>query len=178
MRYYVLTLSVIFSLSAGFSSCNADNPVPDAAYPAVPEHPGTDTPDGTDNNKENDNDNHTDAMSNKLKITVGAASFGATLENNATAAAFRLLLPVTITMSEMNGNEKYYYLSGSLPSTASAPETVRTGDLMLYGSSCVVLFYETFPTPYRYSRLGRVDNPAGLAAALGAGSVTVTIELQ
>lgn len=115
-------------------------------------------------------------MSNKLKITVGSASFDATLEDNAAAAAFKALLPLTIGMSEMNGNEKYYYLPGSLPAAASRPGTIRTGDLMLYGSSCVVLFYQTFSTVYSYSRLGRVDNPSGLAAALGSGSVTVAFE--
>lgn len=47
---------------------------------------------------------------------------------------------------------------------------------MLYGSSCIVLFYENFSTSYRYTRIGRVDNPAGLAAAVGSGSVTVSFE--
>ena len=47
---------------------------------------------------------------------------------------------------------------------------------MLYGSTCIVLFYESFSTSYRYTRIGRVDNPAGLAAAVGSGSVTVSFE--
>lgn len=84
---------------------------------------------------------------------------------------------MTVLMSEMNGNEKYCYLSGNLPTAASNPGTIRAGDLMLYGSNCVVLFYETFQTSYSYTRIGRADNPSGLAAALGSGNVTITFEL-
>lgn len=115
---------------------------------------------------------------NRLQITIGAASFTATLADNATAAAFRNLLPMTILMSEMNGNEKYYYLSGNLPTAATNPGSIQSGDLMLYGSNCFVLFYESFRTSYSYTRIGSLDNPAGLAAALGSGSVSVRLELK
>ena len=45
---------------------------------------------------------------------------------------------------------------------------------MLYGSSTIVLFYESFDTSYAYSRIGRLDAPDRLAEMLGAGDVTVT----
>ena len=117
---------------------------------------------------------NTDTM--KLKVTVGSNVFTATLHNNATVTAFKTKLPITINMKELNGNEKYYELSNDLPYNASNPGTIQTGDLMLYGSNTLVLFYQTFSTSYRYTRLGRIDNPSGLAAALGSGNVTVTFE--
>lgn len=112
----------------------------------------------------------------KLKISVGNNVFIAILNNNATAVAFKAKLPMTINMSELNGNEKFFDFPNSLPAAASNPGTIQVGDLMLYGSNTLVLFYKTFPTSYNYTRIGRIDNPSGLAAALGSGSVSVTFE--
>ena len=114
----------------------------------------------------------------KMKITIGTSTFIATFYNNATAKAFKAKLPMTINMTELNGNEKYYDLSDNLPTNASNPGTIQTGDLMMYGSNTLVLFYKTFSTSYSYTRLGRIDNPSGLAAALGSGNITVKFELQ
>ena len=119
---------------------------------------------------------NTDSM--KLKITIGTNTFTATLYNNATVTAFKAKLPMTINMKELNGNEKYFDLPDNLPANASNPGTIQTGDLMLYGSNTLVLFYKSFSTSYNYTRLARIDNPSGLAAALGSGNVTVTFELE
>ena len=104
--------------------------------------------------------------------------FPATLYENATAVAFKSLLPMTVKMVDLNGNEKYFDLSSNLPTNASNPRTIQSGDLMMYGSNTLVLFYKTFPTSYSYTRLGRINDPEGLAAAVGSGNVTVTYELE
>ncbi|MES2006026.1 MAG: cyclophilin-like fold protein [Bacteroidota bacterium] len=114
----------------------------------------------------------------KMKITIGSAVFTATLSNNATVTAFKARLPITINMTELNGNEKYFNLPNALPANASNPTTIQSGDLMLYGSNTLVLFYKTFSTSYSYTRMGRIENPSGLIAALGSESVTVKFELQ
>ena len=119
---------------------------------------------------------NTDSM--KLKITIGANALTATLYNNPTATAFKARLPMTINMSELNGNEKYFDLPNSLPANASNPGTIQAGDLMLYGTNTLVLFYKSFSTSYNYTRLGRIDNPSGLAAALGSENITVKFELE
>ena len=118
----------------------------------------------------------TDTM--KLKVTIGSAIFTATLLDNASVVALKGKLPMTMNMKELNGNEKYYDLSENLPHNASNPQTIQTGDLMLYGSNTIVLFYKTFPTSYSYTRLGRIDNPSGLAEAQGSGDVIVKFELE
>jgi len=118
----------------------------------------------------------TDAM--KLKVTVGSAIFTATLLDNESVVALKTKLPMTMNMKELNGNEKYYDLPENLPRNASNPGTIQTGDLMLYGSNTIVLFYKTFPTSYSYTKLGRIDSPSGLAAALESGNVLVKLELE
>ncbi len=180
-------------LPAGVASCSDDDPMQKTEQPVPPvDKDHNDTPNlpndneednssginGGNSNSGNDDNNNNTSMSNNLKITIGSVAFNVTLDDNAATAAFKALLPMTVNMSEMNGNEKYYYLSGSLPTASVNPGTIQVGDLMLYGRSCLVLFYETFRTSYSYTRLGRVDNPSGLATALGSGNVTVTFELQ
>jgi hypothetical protein len=117
-------------------------------------------------------------MSSKIVITVNSQSFTATLFDDNSAKAFRETLPMTINMTELNGNEKYYDLPSNLPTNSSNPGSIQNGDLMLYGSKTLVLFYKTFSTSYSYTKLGRIDNLSGLTSALGSGNVTVTIEVQ
>ncbi len=46
---------------------------------------------------------------------------------------------------------------------------------MLWGNNTLVLFYKSFTTAYNYTRIGRIGNADGLAAALGAGNVEVSL---
>jgi hypothetical protein len=118
---------------------------------------------------------NSDSMNNTLVIKIGDKEFTATLFDNPTAAAFKTLLPLTINMTELNGNEKYFRLSKNLPANESNPGGIKSGDLMLYGSNTLVVFYKAFPTSYSYSRLGKINDATGLATALGTGSVTVIV---
>ena len=168
----IVRLSLAFLLlfaPCGFAACSEDDPV----------HGGTSNRpvgDGSADGSEDSGSNEENDMESDIKITVNGASFNATLADNATAQAFAAMLPVTLEMDELNGNEKYHYLDTSLPAASRTVDTIHAGDLMLYGSSCVVLFYKTFASGYNYTRIGKVDNPDGLAAALGRGSVSVTFE--
>ena len=114
----------------------------------------------------------------QMRITIGSSIFTATLSDNATATAFKGMLPMTVKMSDLNGNEKYFDLPVNLATNASNPGRIESGDLMIYGSKTLVLFYKTFSTSYNYTRLGRINATEGLAAAVGSGSVMVTYELE
>lgn len=130
-----------------------------------------------------DDDNVSIQISNemtkvKIKITGKGEIFTATLLDNYSAKAFKEMLPLTIKMIELNGNEKYCDLQNRLPTNPSNPKTIKNGDLMLYGSETLVLFYKTFTTSYSYTKLGEVDDTTGFESALGPGDTRVTFELE
>jgi len=109
----------------------------------------------------------------RMWMTVGTRRFAITLADTEAAREFAAMLPLSIDMPDLNNNEKHAELPKSLPTNAIRPGTIRNGDLMLYGSRTLVLFYLTFNSSYSYTRLGRVDDPAGLAQALGGGSARI-----
>ena len=112
----------------------------------------------------------------EIRITIGDKTFSATLEKTPAAAEFAKKLPLTLRMNELNGNEKYIGLSEKLPAAPSCPGKIRSGELMLYGRSTLVLFYESFPTSYSYTRIGKITDIRRLKEAVGQESVTVTFE--
>jgi len=170
------TLVVIFTF-VGCSNTTANEGYTSSEKPAVSTNKSID-----EQNKSQTNSTKEAAPVKKMmtmNITVGDTRFTATLEDNETAKAFVKQLPLTVDMSELNGNEKYNYLSSNLSAdTSSCPGNINEGDLMLYGNNCLVLFYKTFNTSYSYVKLGHIDNTTGLAKAIGSGNVKVTFSVN
>src|SRR4051794_3725509 len=157
-KYSFVFLFFLFTLFTGFVFCRKGDPL-------------------LAGNTQNPNNNKRN-MSNKIKIKIGSGTFTATLFDNATATAFKAMLPVTITMTELNGNEKYHRFPANLPVNASNPNNIYAGDLMVWGSNTLVLFYQSFSTSYSYTKLGRIDDSSGLARAIGSGDVTVSFKSE
>lgn len=111
----------------------------------------------------------------KIKVDVNGVFYTATLIGNETTKELIDRLPLTITMKELNGNEKYYYFDDMLPSNPNRVGEINTGDIMLYGDACLVLFYDDFETSYHYTKIGSIDNPNNLKDIVGSGNITVTI---
>ena len=113
---------------------------------------------------------------NAIKIQVNGQILSATLEDNLSARLFADKFPLEVDMIELNGNEKYVYLDKNLPTHSVHVDNIFAGDLMLFGSNCVVIFYKDFATSYSYTRLGRIENAADLEKILGSGDVHVKFE--
>jgi hypothetical protein len=109
-----------------------------------------------------------------VNVEIGNRNFPIILFDNASTKALVSRMPFTLNMSELNGNEKYNYLPINLPTDSRRVESISTGDLMLYGSNCLVLFYKSFSSGYSYTPLGSITDTVGLVAALGNGDVQVT----
>ena len=112
-------------------------------------------------------------VKNSVTIQINGKNFSATLEDNPSAKKFAEMFPLEVEAVELNGNEKYFYLEKNLPSNSERVEKIHAGDLMLFGSNCVVIFYKDFATSYSYTRLGKIDNAADLPKVLGGGNVHV-----
>lgn len=111
----------------------------------------------------------------QISVTVNGTPFTATLEDTAAGQELLARLPLTLSMDELHGNEKYCYTGEAFGGESYVPETIEAGDLMVFGSDCLVLFYESFANGgWSYQRLGRIDDPSGLADACGGGTAVVT----
>ncbi|MDE5996337.1 MAG: hypothetical protein K2G56_05400 [Eubacterium sp.] len=169
MKKICLLLSVIFILFI-FCSCSNNK---------TPEQSTTQTTHTTTEFKNEEvitTIEPTETATNTISIRVNDKSFTAKLYDNETAKAFAEMLPLTLDMNELNGNEKYYNLQNSLPTDTSDIGKINSGDLMLYGNNCIVLFYDSFSTKYSYTKIGHIENPEGLAEAVGNSDITITFD--
>lgn len=160
---------IVLTAMFGLSACGGEqNSFSNA--PIVTERPSNTGGTGNTNNSEQFN---TEGEQMKIWMTVNGNRFGISFEDNATARAFAAQLPLSLNMEELDGNEKHTQLQNTLPADASRPGIINNGDLMLYGSSTLVVFYKTFPSAYSYTRIGKVNQPDELADILGRGNVRI-----
>lgn len=116
---------------------------------------------------------------NKINITIDGRTMAATLaDNEATKALAEKLAegPVTISMSNYGGFEKVGALPWSLPASDTRI-TTKPGDIMLYTSNNIVIFYGE--NTWAYTPLGTLDtsDPNEIRDFVGNGDKQVTISL-
>lgn len=118
-----------------------------------------------------------DNMQNII-IMIENKKYEAILYDNSTTKELIKKFPITITMSDLNGNEKYYNFSKSFSTSSENVANINKGDIMLFGDNCLVIFYKSFSTRYRYTKLGYIKNLEDLENSLGKGDIEITFILK
>ncbi len=115
-----------------------------------------------------------------LHLYINENKIAVTWENNESVEALIGLVeenPVTVQMSMYGGFEQVGSLGSRLPSN-DVQTTTSAGDIVLYSSSQIVIFYGS--NSWAYTRLGKAadQTAAQMADLLGNGNVTVTISYE
>ena len=108
----------------------------------------------------------------KVNIVIDNKEYILNLENNDSVLELVSMLPQSFTMNELNGNEKYVYLDKTFTTNEISPKNITSGDVMLYGDNCLVIFYKSFETSYSYTKIGHIDNLGDL------GKTKVNVEIE
>lgn len=139
-------------------------------------------PDQTTQNEPNKTqDGETDAIINKIFLTINGRKIAVKLEENAATAALIELLKqddIIYTASDYGGFEKVGNLGHALPRT-DTQMTAEAGDIMLYLGNQIVLFYGS--NSWSYTKLGEIQGISEeewKAVLTGSDSIRVEIGLQ
>ena len=119
-----------------------------------------------------------DTMNKTLTLKIGNTEVEVFWLDNDSVKALKQLAKDGLTIDlEMYGNmEQFGSLGSTLPSS-DANLTATAGDIMLYQSNKIVLFYGS--NTYSYTKLGHINlSKSELTELLGEENVTITISLK
>jgi len=121
---------------------------------------------------------HTSAV--KIKLTIDNKTLTATLADNGTARDFASLLPLTLTMNDLFGREKFGHLPRAISDKGKRTHTYEIGDIAYWSPGPDVAIYyhhdgEQIPDP-GIIVIGKIDS--GVAPLNVRGSVKVAMELM
>lgn len=114
----------------------------------------------------------------KMYMRINQHIFEVHLYDNPTVQALKTYLPMSVTMKDLHQNEKYHYFNQSLPTQIEDIDYIHTGELMLFETNCLVLFYDDFSTNYAYTKIGYIENNDEIKNILGEGQVEVEFLLD
>lgn len=166
LLYGIILLLCIISMAA----CSQDQNVTETADQTVEE-----TADLQDAESSGETDD--DGESVTMKMRINDTEVNVSWEKNASAKALAEMTkqgPVTIQMNAYGGFEQVGPIGTTLPSNDTSIKT-HAGDIMLYTSDQMVIFYGS--NSWSYTRLGKITgkSPSELRDLLSGSSVTVTI---
>jgi hypothetical protein len=160
MRRLVLGLALAIAVTP--AACGADNSTisgPQPARPTATSFKGT--------------------GSMKIRLKVEDKLITATLTDSKTAQDFVSLFPLTLTMNDLFGREKYGHLPRAISDEGKRTRTYEVGDIVYWSPGPDVAIYyrhdgQAIPAP-GIIVIGKIES--GVEALNVPGSVRVTVEL-
>ena len=114
----------------------------------------------------------------KIKVRIAGNEITATLIDSETSRDFVSLLPLTLTLNDLFGREKFGHLPRAISEAGKQTRTYEVGDMIYWSPGPdVAMFYrqdgQSIPSP-GIIVMGKIDS--GVKALNVPGSVKVTIE--
>lgn len=165
---FLVTLTLIISLSACGKSNNS------SVQPTTDEPSTTITTPSDDNSttKEDENENM------KLTLRIDGIEVDVIWADNDSVKVLKNLAKdgLTINMSKYGGFEQVGSIGSTLPSSDTRI-TTSPGDIVLYSSNQIVLFYDS--NTWSYTKLGHINlSKSELTDLLGDEDVVITLKLK
>ena len=169
MKKSIILLIILFLIS--LTSCGKSNRTPT---------PTTDEPSTTITTPSDDNsttkEDETETM--KLTLKIDNMEVDVIWSDNDSVRALKNLAKdgLTINMSKYGGFEQVGSIGSTLPS-ADTRITTNPGDIVLYSSNQIVLFYDS--NTWSYTKLGHINlSKSELTDLLGDEDVVITLNLK
>ncbi len=156
-------LAPAFAMTLSYFGCDADNSTANTALPNSPTNASPVKP-----------------QTMKIRLKVEDKVITATLSDSETTRDFVSLLPLTLTMNDLFGREKFARLPRAISEEGRRTYTYEVGQVIYWSPGPdVAIFYRNdgakIPNP-GIIVIGKIDS--GVAALDVTGSVKVTIELH
>lgn len=114
-----------------------------------------------------------------ITVTISGTDYAALFDGNAASKEIASLFPLSLSMAEWAGNNEYYVrLSKKVSGNAPKAAKIRAGDIMLYNSISLVIFYADAPYTEGYVKIGQIENPVELKKALDSSGGKVSLSVS
>lgn len=113
----------------------------------------------------------------KINVNINGSDFLASIENNEATNELTKMMeiePITLHLQDYGGFEKVGPLGRNLPSSDRHINT-SCGDIVLYQSNQIVIFYGT--NSWSYTPIGKIDDLTNFIQVMGEEDVVVIFSL-
>lgn len=173
MKRFIILITTLF-LMCTLVSCGRST----SNQATEPSQPTTQEPDATSDDTTIQPKEDDELMNKTLSLKIGNTEVDVNWLDNDSVTALKKLAKdgLTIEMHMYGGFEQVGSLGTSIKSSDTRI-TTSPGDIVLYSSNQIVIFYDS--NTWAYTKLGHINlSKSELTDLLGDGDVTITITLK